>query len=56
MSLKGKGEIDEQRRGIRESGDRVVRDLDGHQFEVTADLETVTYLGLKVTKDGYDAL
>jgi Ca2+-binding RTX toxin-like protein len=56
MTLKGKSEIDEQRRGIRESGDRVIRDLDGHQFEVTADLETVPYLGLKVTKDGYDAL
>ncbi|MCH8310310.1 MAG: S8 family serine peptidase [Chloroflexi bacterium] len=56
MTLKDKGAIDEQRRAIREARDRVVRYLDGYKFKITADMETIPYLGLSVTKDTYDAL
>ncbi|MDP6514869.1 MAG: S8 family serine peptidase, partial [SAR202 cluster bacterium] len=54
--LKDQKAVYEQRKAIREAGNRVVKYLDGYRFRVTAELEMIPYIGLSVTKAAYSAL
>mgnify|MGYP001045616404 CR=1 FL=1 len=44
-TLKDQKAVYDQRKTIRDARDSVVRYLDGYEFEVSADLETIPYLG-----------
>jgi subtilisin family serine protease len=55
-ALKDKRAVSEQRKKIHDAREHVIRHLDGFEYEVTAEFETIPYVGLAVSGDAAGAL